>query len=220
MESFLGTVWRHLYYPSLICQLVAPMPAMALFTSIGTCSPPHYPHFVQNSTCTLPMPPSVPCFWCRCSYSIICIPGWQSPHVPNCSVLMVHTRWQMVSRRYPRILPACCHGSGSVISWPLEGDSRKVCTNRIIMFSEPSVSISWQIRVRFFSCRAAVLLWCYPAMKCSAPRRQHAWLSVRLDSSLGFCLIRAPCFVWQQAGREVPYLLYSLNLWPGGWLSA
>jgi len=89
MESFLGTVWRHLYYPSLICQLVAPMPAMALFTSIGTCSASHYPHFVQNSTCTLPMPPSVPCFWCRCSYSIICIPDWQSPHVPNCSVLMV-----------------------------------------------------------------------------------------------------------------------------------
>ncbi|KAG2632102.1 hypothetical protein PVAP13_2NG064046 [Panicum virgatum] len=48
-----------------------------------------------------------------------------------------------------------------------------------------------------------------------APRRQHAWLSVRLDSSLGFCLIRAPCFVWQQAGRELAYLLYSLNLWPG-----
>ncbi|PUZ68693.1 hypothetical protein GQ55_2G049600 [Panicum hallii var. hallii] len=48
-----------------------------------------------------------------------------------------------------------------------------------------------------------------------APRRQRAWLSVRLDSSLGFCLIRAPCFVWKQAGREVAYLLYSLNRWPG-----
>ncbi|PAN09835.1 hypothetical protein PAHAL_2G053000 [Panicum hallii] len=65
----------------------------------------------------------------------------------------------MVSRRYPRILPACrCtarHGSGSAISWPREGDSRKVCTNRIIMFSEPPLLVD---SVRGVLC-VWILLW-------------------------------------------------------------
>lgn len=163
------------------------MPAMALFTSIGTSSSPHHPRFVQNSTCTLP--PSVPCFRCRCSYSII-VSLTDSHHMLflTAAFWWYHTiaDGQLSLSQDTSCRQLHAMGSGTAISWP-HGRIPGRCAPTV---SSCFLSHLWVFADRFVSVSS-------PTMKCSAPRRQRAWLSVRLDSSLGFCLIHAPCFVWQ-----------------------
>lgn len=207
MESFLGTVWRQSLSPfSKLwtgCRY-AWYGAIHLPRNMFTYTSPHS---VQNSTCTLP--PSVPCFRCGRSYSTI-VSLTDSNHMLLTAAQHSEFWWyhtiadgQLSLSQDTSCLPAAArHDSGSVIS--LASVGWRGFPEGVY---QPYHHVFWAI------CE-------YPAMKCSAPRRQRAWLSVRLDSSLGFCLIHAPCFVWQPAGRQVAYLLYSLNRWPGRWLSA
>ena len=64
--------------------------------------------------------------------------------------------------------------------------------NHLRVFADRFVSVSPP---------AALHIIEYPATKCSAPRRQRAWLSVRLDSFLGFCLIHGS----RQAGMVLVF---------------
>lgn len=101
--------------------------------------------------------------------------------------------WNSGRCRYFRTFP-CIPWLGQRGFLAAEGDSWKVCSSRIILSSESSVSI----------CDRAVSA-SSPAIAAPTPSRQGAWLSVRLDSCADSCL----CFAWQQAGT-----LSSLQLEP------
>ncbi|KAJ1288030.1 hypothetical protein BS78_02G057200 [Paspalum vaginatum] len=91
------------------------------------------------------------------------------------------------------------------------GDSRKVCSAPTISsfpLNQPTASVFCRrVRARFFS---------YPATNCSAPRRQRAWLSARLDSSMGF-MPGCPPRLCLAAGRQGRAALSSLQLQPMAW---
>ena len=185
----------------------------ALFPSTGTWSPP--PH---NSIVLKTMHVTTICFlfemsmqlqYPLCMTAITC--SWLLQHL----MISYDHRWSAVVIPLDTSSLSPAARDGPCPQW----DSRKVCSAPTL--SSCSLNHLWVFADRFVSVSppAALHIIEYPATKCSAPRRQRVWLSVRLDSSLGFCLIHAP-LLCLPAGRQGWYLmpLSSLQLeqWPRG----
>ena len=110
--------------------------------------PEQYMHIA--TTCS-----AVPCFRCPRSYSIICIPDWQSPHVPNCSVLMVS--YEIADGQ-----PSLSQDTSCLLPWLGQRDFLAIGGGFPEGVHQPYHHVFWAICEYFLtdSCPFLLLPWC------------------------------------------------------------